>query len=298
MVSKKDKTPKKKKKRRRLYGMRNYNGYWKMSKEGEDMASRKKVSQEEGGGNWMDTYGDMVTLLLTFFVMLYASSSIDKEKWQQIYQSFVSNGKFINSVVDSEHSSKNSEGELLEDLPDGEFPHNFNQLYQYLTEYVKNENLQDNVEIEKGKSHIFLKFRNNIFFAGDSSVILDEGKDVLKKLGLGIKSVSNDIKIIKVGGHTAKVKSSTADDTALSSDRAVNVVNYLRDHNYMAPNKLISSGYGPYRPVAPNDTEENRAKNRRVEMVIIQNNLDLSDPDIAEELLELEYGPDDLVVKD
>ena len=63
------------------------------------MARRKKSSGSEGGSNWMDTYGDMVTLLLTFFVMLYASSSVDEEKWQYILQAFTSNGDILNEIV-------------------------------------------------------------------------------------------------------------------------------------------------------------------------------------------------------
>ena len=53
------------------------------------MARRKRRKTEApSGGNWLDTYADMVTLLLTFFVLLYASSSIDEQKWQQILQAF------------------------------------------------------------------------------------------------------------------------------------------------------------------------------------------------------------------
>lgn len=63
---------------------------------------RKKQSQDEGGGaNWMDTYGDLVTLLLCFFVLLYSFSSIDAEKWQQLVMSFRGAGS---AIMDGDHS--------------------------------------------------------------------------------------------------------------------------------------------------------------------------------------------------
>ncbi|NMB30370.1 MAG: flagellar motor protein, partial [Clostridiales bacterium] len=63
------------------------------------MARRRKKSEQPSGGNWLDTYADMVTLLLTFFVLLYASSSIDEQKWQQILQAFESWGGYTNKIV-------------------------------------------------------------------------------------------------------------------------------------------------------------------------------------------------------
>lgn len=71
------------------------------------MARRKKSSNGSAGGSWMDTYGDMVTLLLTFFVMLYASSSIDEAKWQYILQAFTSEGKIVNPIVADDKTEEN-----------------------------------------------------------------------------------------------------------------------------------------------------------------------------------------------
>ena len=62
------------------------------------MAKRRTESGEEKG-NWLDTYADMVTLLLCFFVLLYSASSVDETKWQYIYQSFTSSGSYINPFV-------------------------------------------------------------------------------------------------------------------------------------------------------------------------------------------------------
>ena len=73
------------------------------------MAKRRAESGEEKG-NWLDTYADMVTLLLCFFVLLYSASSVDETKWQYIYQSFTSSGSYINPFVMDEQPKKRPSG--------------------------------------------------------------------------------------------------------------------------------------------------------------------------------------------
>lgn len=71
------------------------------------MAKRRAGGGEEKG-NWLDTYADMVTLLLCFFVLLYSASSVDETKWQYIYQSFTSSGSYINPFVMDEQPKNNA----------------------------------------------------------------------------------------------------------------------------------------------------------------------------------------------
>ncbi len=255
------------------------------------MARRKKSSGGEGGANWMDTYGDMVTLLLTFFVMLYASSSFDEGKWQYILQAFASRGNYANTVVAPENPDSISDLPFVSDeLGEGELPETFDQLYQYLVNYVESNKLSESVEVDKGASNVYLKFKDQVFFSGDSDVLLNEGKKVLTNLGKGIKAVDNKIMLVKVCGHTAVYPNSPKDDTFLSTGRASSVANYLRDNNIIPAKKIVATGYGPYRPIAPNDTEANRAKNRRVEIVIVRNDADMTNQDVINELLELDFG--------
>ncbi len=254
---------------------------------------RKKSGGGEGGANWMDTYGDMVTLLLTFFVMLYASSSVDEAKWQYILQAFESWGAVVNPIVAPENPDSKTDKPYVSDvLGDGELPSTFDQLYQYLTKYVDENNLSGSVEVEKGTANVYLKFRDKIFFAGDSDVLLESGKTVLTSMAKGIKAVDDQILAVKVCGHTADGKFSKVDETDLSSGRAVNVVNYLESIKAVTPSKLISAGYGKSRPIAPNDTEANMAKNRRVEIIIVRKDADYSDPAVMKEFLKVEYNID------
>lgn len=257
--------------------------------------ARKKSSGGEKGGNWMDTYGDMVTLLLTFFVMLYASSSFDKGKWQYILQAFTSRGEVVNEVVD-ENNEQDSEDPYVtnDELADGELPETFDQLYQYLVNYVDKNALENSVEVSKGVSNIYLKFRDNIFFSGDSEVLLQEGKDILSRMSDGIRAVDDKIMGVKVSGHTAESQYSKVDDYTLASGRSVSVVNYLKSIEAVDVDsgKLVTQGFGQYRPIAPNDTEENMSKNRRVEIIIVRNDVDLTDPAVIDEFMKMEFGTD------
>lgn len=258
------------------------------------MARKRKGTSLGGGANWLDTYGDMVTLLLTFFVMLYASSSFDEGKWQYILQAFASKGSIINPVVgDSKASDSDSPGYPEEEpLGEGELPQTFDQLYQYLVNYVNDNKLQESVQVDKGQANVYMKFKNSIFFSGDSDILLPTGINVLDNIGKGLKAVDDKILVVKISGHTAISPGSVKDDTELSSTRAVNVLKYLRDHDIVARQKLISVGMGSNRPVAPNDNEENRAKNRRVEIIIVRKDADFSNQEVIKELMEMEFGTD------
>lgn len=254
--------------------------------------ARKRSGSEEEGGSWMDTYGDMVTLILTFFVMLYSMSSIDQQKWQYIAQAFSSRGNVINKVVAGETDVEEAVGNLVEigELNPGEVPQNFDQLYQYIVQYVDDNGLSDTIEVERGESNVALKFRDNIFFGPDSGVLLQEGKDVLDGIGMGIGAVNQYIMGIKINGHTAEAEYSLVNDRDLSTERANSVLKYLDRMGIIKSEQYSAQGFGKYRPLAPNDTEENRRKNRRVEIIIIRNDVDFTNPKVIQELLQMDYG--------
>lgn len=260
------------------------------------MARRDKGPEEEGG-NWMDTYGDMVTLILTFFVLLYSMSSIDEQKYQLIAQAFASMGKVINTVVAGEKVVENPSGNLVEDaqLNAGDVPETFDQLYQYLTEYVENNNLSESIEIEKGPANVYLKFRDNIFFNPDKAVLLPEGQEVLDGISPGIKAVNKYILGIRIHGHTAAAENSSVNDRDLSTNRANAVLKYLEAKDLCPNKKLSASGFGKYRPIAENDSEEHMRQNRRVEIIIARNDVNWHDPAVIQEFFQIEYGSDFLL---
>ncbi len=225
---------------------------------------RKRNKSPEETGSWMDTYGDMVTLLLCFFVLLYSISTIDQAKWVQIVQSF--NPEAVEEAQQSlEEGASGSSSENVN-------LNSFDNLYEQLKASVDAAGLSSEVELYKGDGYTFITFRNSVFFDGDSSVIREEGKVILDQFSAIVSGVSEEIKEIQVLGHTTQEDPNSPNnpevDRMLSAERSARVVAYVQQRTNISPDKLVSVGYGQYRPIAPFDTEENRAKNRRVEIII------------------------------
>lgn len=222
----------------------------------------KKKRGGSGGANWMDTYGDMVTLLLCFFVMLYSMSTMDKSKWIALVESF--NPEAVTEQNPGGH-------EVTNELTQAQVDADIAALYQAMQEYVQQENLTTKISITKGSGYVFVSFDDTVFFNGDSWELLDAGKAILDQVALSISEVSQSIDEIRVLGHTAQASSEPnrpVVDRFLASNRAAEVTVYLQEKNIIDPARLVSVGYGQWRPVADNATSEGRAQNRRVELVV------------------------------
>lgn len=248
---------------------------------------RKKADNSGGGPNWLDTYADMVTLLLTFFVLLFSMSTLNSSKWQKLVLSLSENlaknpTETQQQIVigPDSHSSSVAPNEAAPDEGLGQETKpvdkvtNFDELYAYLKQYIDKNSLQGSIEIYKGDGYTFLSFQNSIFFDGDSAVLRPEGKQILDFLCDAMSGISGQIGEVRFYGHTAKVSPTDtperqAFDRGLSDDRAKNVLLYVQAKGIIGGAKMVSEGYGEYRPIVPDDgSEAARAKNRRVEIYI------------------------------
>ena len=122
------------------------------------------------------------------------------------------------------------------------------------------------IETEQG---VAIQVRESILFETSKSTLREDSKEVLSSIAELLSSIDNTI---VVEGHTDNRPISTAEfpsNWELSVDRAVNVVKYFVENTGIDPKRLSATGYGEHHPVVPNDTEENMAKNRRVNILII-----------------------------
>ncbi len=243
------------------------------------MGRRKKSGSSVNKDAWLNTYADMITLVLVFFILLYSMSTINQEKFQMLVKAFTANPETLEQIRLLE--SENQEDAGKPDAEQGgikgdqlgkeEEPiDNLDALYEYLKKYVEENQLQDSVQVEKGKDLVYVRFMSTLFFEADRAVLKAGGRDILDFVGRALGEIEPYIKFIRIDGHTAEAPpgTSTVDDRILSTDRANAVLKYLEIHYIQDPAKLLAVGYGMYRPVAPNDTEANRAKNRRVEILV------------------------------
>lgn len=235
-----------------------------------------RKARKEEGGSWMDTYGDMVTLLLCLFVMLYAISAVDQGKFEILVKSLNPSAMVVDPAggIDAEAT-----GEYLQltNTPD-----DFETLYENLKSEVEKNELSESIDVKKGDGFTFITFNNSIVFDPNSYILKDEIKTVLDDLCNILASYEGDIQQIQILGHTAeanKGEMNISADRFLSSNRAAAVLVYMQEKNVIEPVKLISIGYGQYRPIADNSTPEGRATNRRVELLITKGDAEIKSLD-------------------
>jgi chemotaxis protein MotB len=218
----------------------------------------------------MTTYGDMVTLLLCFFVLLYSYSVIDVQKFQQIISSIQIT--FLGERGIMETSLDPSSGEQIELQVD----HKFQDVlvtYQAIKEYLREEGLEDTIKIRIEERGVVLEIQDRVLFDSAQAELRPEAEALLVKVAGILERLPNQV---IVEGHTDNVPINTPlypSNWELSVARAVRVVRYLSEREGLEPKRFIATGYGEYQPVATNRTPEGRAQNRRVNIVISTVNL-------------------------
>jgi chemotaxis protein MotB len=257
--------------------------------------ARKKEQASEGAPEWMATYSDMVTLLLTFFIMLFAMSTVDKNTFEEVAKSLSQSFLNLNtgdsvlihksgSILTIDYTSlqngviKDSLKEkYLEDAEDMVVDAE-KDLKEKVIDEAKNDirdtiaekGLSDKVQVVEEKDFLLIRLESEIFFQSGSAEINDEGKKVLSALANDLRGIENDILI---SGHTDNVPIHTVQYSSnweLSTARATNVVAYLVNVEKLDPAKLTATGNGEYRPIGDNSTPEGRQKNRRIEIKIMK----------------------------
>lgn len=250
--------------------------------------------EPNNGGRWFLTYSDMITLLMALFIMLYSMSNIDAQKYKNIAEGLHS--AFGTATASGNGSGKGSGNAavgviVLNKKPSSssaasgtskttavvvQDPSNeaLTEVYKDLSAYVEKHNLQDEIELQDTGNYVQIHLKDVVLFEPNKAQILDSSKPILKVIEDALAHVYDRIDHITISGHTADVvvdpKNSDALSWQLSTERAVTVLNELTQYG-LKENKLSIQGYAHFDPIAPNDTEANRSKNRRVEITIFKN---------------------------
>ncbi|MEY8415758.1 OmpA/MotB family protein [Tissierella praeacuta] len=239
--------------------------------------ARRRRQEESGGGSpgWLTTYSDLVTLLLCFFILLFSFSNVDAEKFRSIMASFQGGSGVLEGGT-----SLDIPINTIEDYMDIEA--DLKSLIEHLDEYAETLGLGERLEIKPEERGIVIRFMDNVLFDSGSAEIKPGSLDILKSVAEMLNREEFSNRQIKVEGHTDSdqiIRSSKfPTNWELSSARATNVLRYLVEVENIEGNRVSSSGYSYYRPILPNDSPENKAKNRRVDIVILKDSYEELEP--------------------
>jgi chemotaxis protein MotB len=260
------------------------------------MAKRHGPPHEEHiDESWLIPYADLLTLLLALFIVLFASSSVNEQKYnsmaEALYTAF--NGYFSDTLsMGIGGDGSGDMGNLTLPYPDAGLPDESNDqsadaekaaaeaaaaqlgnLYESISQYVTENNLQDTIAVEFQGENVVVTLTNDIWFGSGSADVsppmYNQGR-ILANMIQANQTAESPLEVI-VAGHTDNVPSNSArypSNWYLSLARAVNFLVVLLDDGNLDPTNFSTRGYGEYMPVDSNNTPEGRQKNRRVELLI------------------------------
>lgn len=262
------------------------------------MAKKRRQDDAPPPALWKDTFADLMNLLLCFFVLLFASSTIQEDKFDQISQSLnsafsffsgganaigdgilISNGvsqlnelsEYINSMgamAENDEDAKDSFDEMQNKVEEEQLKES-EELAEMIQEAVDENNLSSSIEIDFTSQYVQLTLSGTVLFDSGKVDIKEQAFPLIDKVGVILERYASSI--IEIEGHTDNVPMSGAkysNNDELSSGRALSVFNYLVENTNLDPAMIKHAGRGEYVPIADNTTPEGRAKNRRVEIRI------------------------------
>lgn len=264
------------------------------------MALKKEPEKHANHERWLVSYADFITLLFAVFVVLYAMSQSDKKKVVEVMQSMQS--AFGMSTAGAPSPKVN----VIPSQPVNIMPSlkpelstnpaasrrttasgrtktkaedkDFRQLKSAVEAYLIKQGAQNKVEVSINRRGLVVSLKEAGFFNSGQAFLKQDSYDVLDTIVEAMVPYSNPI---RVEGHTDNLPISTSQfpsNWELSTARATNVLKYLIKSRDIEPEKISAAGFGEFRPVADNTTPENRAKNRRVDLVLLSEDAERAEP--------------------
>lgn len=264
----------------------------------------KPKKPKKGAPSWMVSFADLQQLLLVFFILLFSTSTTDSFKLQEVLSSFTGSKNVIegylgDTMVELDEKEKgkdevttdglkeltpksNSEKKLdllQKELNKQQLAQNIKDA-QILESEIKNKlysgnkedskKLDNKIEITATTEGVVMRFKDGVIFEPGGVELKDEAKKILDTL----KDTLDEKQNIRIEGHTDDIPTSGSlykTNWELSTTRAISVMNYLVENKYITPQRCSVEGFSEYRPLVENNSDENRAKNRRVDIILLNN---------------------------
>jgi chemotaxis protein MotB len=259
------------------------------------MRKKPKHEKEPNLERWLVSYADFITLLFAVFVVLYAMSQSDKKKVEEVSRSIREAFGMVQTtstpemrIIDSldlapipapEPQSRESANESETDSshPYAE-EEEFSNIKKEISGMLAAKGNQDKIKLTVTKRGLVISLKEAGFFDSGSAEMQPASLPLLEEIAKSIQGYANDVKI---EGHTDNVpvtSKTIRSNWELSTARSTSMVRYLIDALHFPPARLSAVGYGEYRPIADNSTESGRAKNRRVDIVLLSRDAQQSEP--------------------
>lgn len=220
----------------------------------------------EFDNNWLITYSDMITILLCFFIIFFLFTSEELTSLHTVKESLNNQLDILsNENKDLKMKNENLAAQLFGLHKNGKDPTASSD--DFMT-FLEKNNLQDQVDVIENERGLLIRFRDSVLFQSGKAGISQDGYLLLDKIGEQLQQVNNNI---IVEGYTDNVPIRTKEypsNWELSVARSIEVVKYLTETTGIARNRVSVSGYGERNPIDSNSTEEGRANNRRIEIII------------------------------
>jgi chemotaxis protein MotB len=258
--------------------------------------ARKKATAHENHERWLVSYADFITLLFAFFVVMFASSQTDKSKAQQVSES-VKSALETGGVAAAVHEilggtvDERGKGNAMMRGPGGTEPKRIEEKQviaellpslNYLTHALEQEIKDGKIEVHLEPRGLVVSLRQATFFPSGEDTIDPATYDSIDKIADTIEKLPNSVRL---EGHTDSIPIHTArfrSNWELSAARSIAMLELLSTRYNIPRERMGIAGYADTIPADTNDTEEGRAHNRRVDIVILNQQVVMTDPRAAE----------------
>lgn len=252
--------------------------------------------EEHADESWLLPYSDLMTLLVALFIVLYASSSVDAKKLEDMSNAFniafssgngvlentsvISNGQQMTDMTKTKNMKDGQQQQQQQDMTREQLikkeQEDLEKLKKQLDQYIEGNGLSSELETKLNQAQLMITISDNALFSSGSATVKPESRKLAVAIGNMLQQYP-DYSII-VAGHTDNQPISNAEfesNWELSSKRALRFMNIVLTNPGLDRQRFSAIAYGEYQPVDTNDTVEGRAKNRRVEVSIMRNYVDV-----------------------
>ncbi|MET1171821.1 flagellar motor protein MotB [Paenibacillus amylolyticus] len=276
-----------------------------MSRRSKRRGKRETIDHRD---RWMITYADLITLLLIFFVIMYAMSNLDSGKYDVVTQSLQNTFNASDSILELGEGLGEKPGQTITETPpsevQGEDPSNgegnpsdtgtatpdddnkpltereeqfrsqeqeLQNLFNVITQYIEDNKLENQIFVADKPQGLSITLSDRFLFDQGQAALKDGAAPTLSKLASLFRDLNT---VVSIEGHTDNIpvgaNSTYKDNWQLSGERALSVLRFFLDTEKLNPDGFQYAGYADTRPTGDNTTAAGRQKNRRVEITVLR----------------------------